>query len=112
MRQLFLTTLVNAHSLAASFNSSAVELPLVESLSCQLIWTDSGSLSGTVALQGSNDGVNFVTVGTKSISGNGTDMINKTDILYKYARIAYTKTAGSGSLSVILNAKGASAVQS
>lgn|SRR4051812_28129703 len=111
MRQLFLNTLVDAHSLGASFNSSALELPLVESLSCQLIWTDGGSLSGTAALQGSNDGVNFVDVGTQALSGSSTAFINKTDVFYKYARIAYTKSAGTGTLSVIVNAKGASAVQ-
>jgi hypothetical protein len=111
MRQLFLNTLVDAHSLGASFNSSSLELPLVELLSAQLIWTDSGSLSGTVNLQASNDNTNWVSVGSQALSGSSTAMINKSDILYKYVRIAYTRTAGSGSLTVLVNAKGASAVQ-
>lgn len=54
------------------------------------------SLAGaTVALQKSNDGTNFDTIGSAtSITVDGNVWFSATDVNYRYARLQYTLTAG------------------
>ena len=111
MRQLFLSTVADEEALDADYTSASVNLYLVELFSAQLIWTDAGSLAGTVYLQGSNDGVNWVDLDDIALSGEGTDSFVQSDVFYKYARFFYDRSAGDGTLSILLNAKGGSAVQ-
>ena len=71
-------------------------------------WTGTAPV-GTLKLQGSADGVTWADVpsATLAISGNsGAGMIPVSNIGFLFVRAVYTKTSGTGTLSVVLTGKG------
>lgn len=89
-----------------------VEIPVTQTynrLSIQCVVTKiSGTVAGTVTVQGSNDGTNFVTVNSSYITATTlapTDQTTNTKMFvitgspYKYYRLSYT---GSGTMSATL----------
>jgi len=75
----------------------------------------SGSAVGTVALQGSNDPVleqqksqvtNWTTIVTEPLAAPGSIMFNVEPAMYKWLRCVYTRTSGSGSMTINFHAKG------
>lgn len=68
-------------------------------------WTGTSPV-GSIDVLGSNDGINFVSVGTIPVAGNtGLDLFNVFGAAYKYVQVAYTFTSGTGSLNILLSAK-------
>lgn len=74
----------------------------------QAVWTDSGSLSGTIKLQTSIDGTNWsdVTSSSQAVSGSNSFMWNIANVGYPKIRTFFTYTAGAGTLKVMSSNKG------
>ena len=69
-------------------------------------WT--GSPVGTIELQASLDGVNFVTIAGSPtpVNGPGEALWEVTTAFYDRVRIKYIPSGGSGTLNVQINGKG------
>jgi hypothetical protein len=105
--------IVSAESMGASFNSSVFSLADVMGYSIQAVFT--GSPNGVFKLQASNDMVsavgdivNWTDIASTSIAinSNGTAMWNIADVYYRWVRLVYTRTSGTGSCDAVLNARG------
>ncbi len=70
-------------------------------------WTGS-ALTGTVTLQASNDSATWdsVTNSTQNVSGPGGFMWNVMNVNYRYVRVSFTYTSGSGAIATLTNCKG------
>lgn len=106
--------------LSASFNSDPFLVNRIKQGSIQLAISAAAALNGTVRLQMSNDpgtlpgvgpvtGVtNWVDINgtTKAVAANGPDAWGMTDIGYRWVRIVYTRTAGTGTIAFRIEGKG------
>lgn len=82
----------------------------VDQVCYQVAWTSSDAV-GVISVQGSVDGVTFndltfSPVLTQPNSDNGSYLINLALIPFTYIRIKYTRTSGSGALTVSMSMKG------
>lgn len=99
--------------MSGNINSSPTNLNECVSYSIQAVMT--GSPTGTIELQASNDNVkssaeapvNWTTI-TESeadITAAGTYMVNVELPSYSWVRLVYTRTGGNGSMNARINAK-------
>jgi hypothetical protein len=104
---------LNISAADASVNQTGVILPaaFVVALSAQVLVT--GTSTGTVTIQVSNDETNpthwttIPTVGSVTTTGAGIFLIPKLDICYEWVRVSYTATnAASGTLTVNVHTYG------
>lgn len=104
-----LTTLVSATSIGASFNSSVYTVKKPSAIAAQVTVASCSSCNGTLALQASNAetpaSTDWTTVDSMSLTANGSNMWNIINPGYTKMRFAYTRTAGSGNVTVILSTK-------
>lgn len=95
---------VTAQSMGASFNSNPLPLDQISSTNIHCIYT--GTPSGTLVLQASNDDVpktqiaNWTDISGSSvaIAAAGDTMYNNPYSIYKWIRVKYTRTASTGSM--------------
>lgn len=99
--------LVNGASMAADVTSAAQDLSFYWVFSMQAVFT--GSPVGSIELQASNDNVTFTTIsGTNTaVSAASNIMWNVENAGYKYVRVFYDATSGTGSLTCTYFGKGA-----
>lgn len=64
-----------------------------------------GTLAGTIKLQASIDDLNYVDIPDSIISVNGADvfLVSIAYFAYKYVRVVYTRTSGSGTINAKIN---------
>lgn len=64
----------------------------------------SATINGSLQLQASNDNVNWhdVTGGTQAIVNGETHLFNVTGGNYKFTRVAWTATSGTGTLTLMI----------
>lgn len=98
--------LVVNHSMASSFQSAGQFLDHYTIYSIQAVYT--GSPVGTLSLASSNDGVTWDTItGTSTaVSAAGSTMFNVTITGYKWVRLEYVATSGTGTLNAFYVGKG------
>lgn len=110
--------------LSASFNSYPMRVDMFTLAAIQATISGSGSLNGTLKLQASNDaGVDLannpvpsqvtglsnwsdIAGTTQTVTVDGSSMWNVADIGFRWLRVVYTKTAGTGTILIVGNAKG------
>ncbi len=100
-------TIISAGDMSlASLTSTTINLDFKLIVAIQAVYT--GSPVGTLKLQGSIGGTSWSDISGSStaITTSGDVLYNITDIGYRYIRAVYTKTSGTGSLTVEINAKG------
>ena len=106
--------IISAADMSSSFLSEPILLDQIYGYSFQAVFT--GSPNGTFKIQCSNDDVNssssvvgWSDVGSSSqaISAAGDLFYNIDAAFYKWVRIVYTRSSGSGSCDVVYFAKGA-----
>jgi len=106
--------MISAGDMSSSITSPGVDLQDVPLASIQAVWTGAAPV-GTLILQTSGDIVatqNLVTNwsdfsgSSVAVSGNGDVMYNLANAGYRWVRIKYTRTSGTGTINAILSAKG------
>ncbi len=118
--------LANATSMGASFKSNGVDLNQIVVYSVEAVWTG-GTADGTLNLEVSNDDVpvaaatgnpvgtnpaanvvNWVTYtgSSTTVSGAGNFLWNCLDAGYRWVRVSYTRSSGTGSCSIQYSGKG------
>ncbi len=104
----------SAVSMGASINSSAADCGASPHYSFHSVWSAGTSPIGTLNLQASNDGVTdgasvttwtdvpvSVYTGSVAVTGNtGSSLINAFNAGYKWCRAVYTRTSGTGTITV------------
>lgn len=103
------TPILSAGDMSTASLTSAVincEVKILSAVSA--VWT--GSPVGSLVLQASIDQSQWNTIGgsTQSVSGAGSVLYNIEDMGFPYMRAVYTKTSGTGSLTIKVNLKGPS----
>lgn len=114
-------TLLNSGNASGNLTSSALYLDQMYGFAMQAVVT--GTAAGTIKLQGSvdfgprsnalvDDGSNIsnwndVSGSSQAVTGAGTVTWNFNGVFYKWVRCVYTSTSGTGTLTVVANAKGA-----
>lgn len=112
---------MNNVNVATSQTSSAYWLKEVYGVAIQAVFT--GSPVGVISLEGSCDagsqlpnepilgtGVNNWTTiadSPQNVTGAGSVTYNFTGVFYKWIRVVYTATSGTGNMTVTVNSKGA-----
>ena len=109
-------------SLAASFNSDPFRVSSMIAAAVQAVVSGSAALDGTLKLQASCDVGSYgldgliaassipnwtdITGTSQAITADGANMWNVDAIGFRWLRVAYTKTAGTGTLAISASAKG------
>lgn len=91
-------------SMGATGDGTAVNIEDVKNFSAEVSWSGGdGTTAGTFKLQASNTGSFWddITGATATVAaGSGNDMIYVPDSSYRYVRIVYTRTGGTGTAQV------------
>ena len=98
-----------------AYNSNPIFLGHIYGLSFQSVFT--GSMTGSLQLQVSNDFGNDESIGSGvtnwtnfgssvSVTGAGSFIINQDAIYFRWARLVYTNATNSGNFSATMNVKG------
>lgn len=107
--RLFNDTILNESAITADKTSESIALGFVQDIAIQIIWT-STTAAGTIQIQVSNDGVNYVTLTShnKTINNNnGNEMVVISDANYAYIRVFVDYTSGTvETVKAIINGKG------
>lgn len=90
--------IIDAGNMGGNLTSVTLDVSEIRQMGIQEIY--SGSPTGSLVIQSSNDGSNWFTEDTNSISSSGNKMVKLTNIGYKYIRATYTASGGSGSLTI------------
>lgn len=114
--------IITSGDMSGSLTSIGIDLQQLVLGSVQAVWSGGSSPVGDLTLEVSNDIVqvslgtnpaanvsNWITYtgSTQSVSGNtGSAMYNITDMGYRWLRLKYTRTSGSGTLNAIFFGKG------
>lgn len=94
----------DAVDMTANRVSSVIDISELVGFAAHEIYT--GSPTGTLVVEGSNDGTNFVTVDTNSLTGSaGQKLVEKDRAHWRYIRVSYTFSSGTGSLTVYVSGK-------
>ena len=100
MKQTVDLVIKESQALGADFQTPAISVAPYQLVSLQIIFTFGGGTSaGSVSLQSSNDGTNFSTVPSSTLSYTSTTtnhIIELQRVGFKYLRLANTHSTGSG----------------
>lgn len=114
--------MLNSGDASGNLVSSPVWLDQIYGIALQAVFT--GSPTGTVKLQGSVDQGpsnaaltsnpalassitwNDISGSSQAVTGAGTVTWNFNGVFYKWVRVSYTASSGTGTLTVTINAKG------
>lgn len=97
-------------SMGANIIGPVTNIDKVDQMCYQVVWTSSNAI-GTISVQGSVNGTTFEDLTFNPVlaqpaSNNGSYLINLALIPFTYIRLKYTRTSGTGSMTVYLSAKG------
>ena len=98
--------LVSAASAAVNITSVPATLGDLGQFSIHVKFS-SGTLNGTLTLDCSNDGTDWVTVtgSSQSIAAGASHVWNISNANYKYVRVAYAATSGTGTMTATMTLK-------
>lgn len=103
-------TSISAIDGTATATGTAVNTEFFPILAVQAVWSAGSSPVGTVTLEGSLDGTNFTAISgvSISVSGNSGAIVGKPTATLnadRFVRAVYTRTSGSGTISVYISGK-------
>lgn len=91
-------------AMTTTLSTSVIDLAETLGYAVHAIWT--GSPVGFISTQGSNDGVNFVEVDSSATGGvAGQHLLNVEKHHYRYVRVQFLFTSGTGSLNLYVSGK-------
>ncbi len=93
---------------AATVTGTAVPTEFFPIIGVQGVWT--GTVNGTITLEGSIDGTTYSAIAGVSIApagsaGSGISVPTATFIPHRFVRAVFTRTSGSGLLNVYISGK-------
>ena len=98
-KQLFTNSLMTS-----TLTSEVVDLAETLGYAIHAIWT--GTPTGTLSIQGSNDGLSFVQIDSVATGGvAGQHLLNVEKHHYRYVRVVYTFSSSTGSLNLYISGK-------
>lgn len=103
--------LIKTQSGAANVTSSAYQLGDQQTFSCEVVFSGGGgNLAGTLTLQASNDETgasNFITVSgsSQAVTSSASHMWNVTGAGYRWVRVFWNYTSGTGNITANLTVK-------
>lgn len=103
----FEASISSSGDMSGNITSSTVNLDFHIMASIQAVWT--GTPTGTIKLQQSNDASNWTDIsGASQATGGaaGSVCFNLNLAPMKYVQLVYTRTSGSGTLNATVEAKG------
>jgi hypothetical protein len=97
-------------TMAADIVGPTTTIDLIDQIAFQIAWTSSNAI-GVISVQGSVDNVTFndltfSPVLAQPASNNGGYLVNLALIPFPYIRVKYTRTSGTGNMTVSMSAKG------
>lgn len=104
MRNILPHKSIDAGDASGNLTGDATNIAHITDVAYQCTFT--GSPAGTMSIEGSIDGVNYVSVDSKSVSGAGSVLFGLSLLSFPWIRPVYAKTSGSGSLTVWIFGKG------
>jgi hypothetical protein len=106
-RVIFPFKAINAGDLSeASITGTASNIAHMNHVAYQAVCSGGGSPVGSLTIQESCDGVSYATISTTAITADGTYLVDLPFISGHWIRPVYTKTSGTGAITVTLVAKG------
>lgn len=91
-------------SMAGDLTSDAVYINGVNNYALQYVISAAASPVGSMELQGSNNGTDYVMIAAQAIAADTTSgMYNVDKGKYRYVRLFYDSTSGSATLSANIN---------
>lgn len=90
--------------LGATGSIAVQDVSLVTMLAVQEVYTGTAP-TGTILVEGSNDGVNFSTLDSNAITAGGSKLVRVSPVEFVYLRVSYTRTSGTGTLTVYISSK-------
>lgn len=98
------TRVVDSQSMGSNINGSSVDISEVRGYAVHFIWT--GTPTGDVSVEASNDNSNFTQVYTAATGGAaGQSLTNQPNVAYRYIRVKYTRSSGTGTLDTYISGK-------
>lgn len=95
---------ISAGDMSSDITSPSLDIAEVGGFAVHNIWT--GSPTGNIIVQASNDDSNWFNVDTQAAGGSaGNDIVNIDGAHYRYVRVFYDATSGSGSLNSYISGK-------
>lgn len=96
--------ILNAQSMSTDITSDTVDIAELVGYCVHAIWT--GAPTGRVRAEASNDNINFVEVSSEDTAGAaGQYLVNYENQHYRYVRVRYSRTSGTGNLTVYVSGK-------
>lgn len=108
MRFTYESSYISGGDMSGNITGPAQDLSYIIGYAVHAIWT--GTPTGNVTLQCSNDGITWKDISstiTATGGASGSVLLNITDAMYKKVRLTYTRTSGTGTLDVNFMGKGA-----
>ena len=101
MKQTVDLVILESKALGAGFDTPAISVAFYQLVSVQIIFTMSGGATsaGSVSLESSNDGTNFSTIPSSTLSYTNTTtnhIIELQRVGFKFLRLKNAHTSGSG----------------
>ena len=94
----------DANTMTSTLTSATQDIAEAGGYCSHSIFT--GTPTGTLTVEASNDGVNFSIVHTLALTGSaGQDLYNADKPHYRYVRVKYTFSSGTGSLTTYFSSK-------
>lgn len=92
--------LISAANAGANYTSTQLDLGDIFNLSIQVTFS-SNTLNGSLNLEGSNDNSSYTTItgSTQAITSGASHMWGITNATYRYIRVVWTQSSGTGTLS-------------
>jgi hypothetical protein len=93
-----------------AYTSSAMDISLCNGFAG--VVTTTGTLTGTLKMQGSIDNVTYVdlpnsgTTANVAVSGAASQLFNVINVYYNYVRFVYTNATNTGTITLNCNVKG------
>lgn len=88
-------------------NAAVTQTTVQQDLGDQYLYSiqavlSSATLAGTLSLEGSLDNVSYGTIdgSSKTVTAGGTHIYNVSNGVYRYARMVWTPSAGTGTITV------------
>lgn len=103
---------IDAESMGADITGPTTTISYQDQVCYQVAWSGSvGSAIGTISVQGSVDNVTFHDITftpalTQPNADDGGYLINMALVPFTYIRVKYTRSSGTGTLTVKMSTKG------